>query len=120
MRVKRLSHAFLDCLVTRPNPLLLPSAASRHAATYEVIFMTGWAPHPGQQRPAARGSATVSFEDLVKEFGEGGEPASGSSTGSGGGSSGGGGCCSEAGSRGSAGSGGGSGGNSSNSTASRG
>lgn len=51
-------------------------------ATYEVIFMTGWAPHPGQQRPVARGSATVSFEDLVKDFGEGGGPASGGSSGS--------------------------------------
>lgn len=55
------------------------------AATFEVIFMTGWAPHPGQQRPAQRGSATVSFEDLVKEFGEGGQPGSSGGSSSGGG-----------------------------------
>ncbi|EFN57644.1 hypothetical protein CHLNCDRAFT_142766 [Chlorella variabilis] len=41
-------------------------------ATYEVIYMTGWAPHPSQQQPAKRGSATVSFEDLARDFGEGG------------------------------------------------
>ncbi|KAL4448082.1 hypothetical protein ABPG75_005301 [Micractinium tetrahymenae] len=63
-------------------------------ATFEVIFMTGWAPHPDQQRPAQRGSATVSFEDLVKDFGEGGQGASsgteGTSSGGSGGSTGGG------------------------------
>ena len=34
--------------------------------------MTGWAPHPSQQQPAKRGSATVSFEDLARDFWEGG------------------------------------------------
>eukprot|EP00887_Chlorella_sp_A99_P004594 scaffold4.g4594.t1 len=31
-----------------------------------VIYMTGWAPHPSQQKAAARGSATLSFEDLSR------------------------------------------------------
>ncbi|BDA50516.1 Arginine-hydroxylase NDUFAF5, mitochondrial [Coccomyxa sp. Obi] len=33
-------------------------------ATFQVIYMTGWAPHERQQRAMARGSATKSFEDL--------------------------------------------------------
>lgn len=33
-------------------------------AKQKVIYMTGWAPADGQQNPAARGSATVSLEDL--------------------------------------------------------
>ena len=61
-------------------------------ATYEVIYMTGWAPHESQQRPAARGSATVSFEELVADLGEaeGAGGAEGGSGKSGAGSSGGG------------------------------
>ncbi|KAI3438448.1 hypothetical protein D9Q98_000878 [Chlorella vulgaris] len=56
-------------------------------ATYEVIYMTGWAPHPGQQQPAKRGSATVSFEALEKELGPEGEDGSGSGGGAAGASS---------------------------------
>ncbi len=26
------------------------------------MFLTGWAPHESQQKPAKRGSATVSFQ----------------------------------------------------------
>jgi NADH dehydrogenase [ubiquinone] 1 alpha subcomplex assembly factor 5 len=33
-------------------------------ATYQIIYMTGWAPDPSQPKAAKRGSATVSFEDL--------------------------------------------------------
>ncbi|KAK9804027.1 hypothetical protein WJX73_003892 [Symbiochloris irregularis] len=35
-------------------------------ATFQAIYMTGWAPAPKQARPAPRGSATLSFEDLEK------------------------------------------------------
>lgn len=46
--------------------------------------MTGWAPHPSQQKAAKRGSATVSFEDLVADLGpEGGGGGSGGPSGSG-------------------------------------
>ncbi|KAH6832508.1 S-adenosyl-L-methionine-dependent methyltransferases superfamily protein [Perilla frutescens var. hirtella] len=38
-------------------------------ATFQVIFMTGWREHPSQQRAKKRGSATVSFKDLQKQFG---------------------------------------------------
>ena len=47
--------------------------------------MTGWAPHPRQQQPLQRGSATVSFEDLVSELGEGATQGQGGTEGVGGG-----------------------------------
>jgi len=37
-------------------------------ATYQVVYMAGWAPDPSQQKPSARGSATVSFQDLSRDF----------------------------------------------------
>jgi len=61
-------------LCTLPLPLC-------PAATYEVIYMTGWAPHPSQQQAAKRGSATVSFEDLVADLGTEGDGGSGGSSG---------------------------------------
>ncbi|KAH9602996.1 hypothetical protein KSS87_007247 [Heliosperma pusillum] len=38
-------------------------------ATFQVIFMTGWREHQSQQQAKRRGSATVSFQDLQKQFG---------------------------------------------------
>ncbi|KAM7279759.1 hypothetical protein ACFE04_006893 [Oxalis oulophora] len=38
-------------------------------ATFQVIYMTGWKEHHSQQKAKRRGSATVSFEDLQKQFG---------------------------------------------------
>lgn len=40
-------------------------------ATFQVIYMTGWTEHPSQQKAKRRGSATVSFQDLQKQFGTG-------------------------------------------------
>lgn len=37
----------------------------RVPATFEVIFLTAWAPHPSQQRPARPGSATASLADAL-------------------------------------------------------
>ncbi|CAA0837394.1 Putative methyltransferase [Striga hermonthica] len=37
----------------------------------KVIYMTGWREHPSQQKAKRRGSATISFGDLQKQFGEG-------------------------------------------------
>lgn len=46
--------------------------AERHAepdgrirATFEIIHLTGWAPHESQQKPARRGSATVRLADAL-------------------------------------------------------
>ncbi|WRX30926.1 hypothetical protein QQP08_023413 [Theobroma cacao] len=41
-------------------------------ATFQVIYMTGWREHPSQQKAKRRGSATVSFKDIQKQFGSGG------------------------------------------------
>ncbi|KAG9457002.1 hypothetical protein H6P81_001510 [Aristolochia fimbriata] len=38
-------------------------------ATFQVIYMTGWREHPSQQKAKRRGSATVSFKDIQREFG---------------------------------------------------
>ena len=35
-------------------------------ATFQVIYMAGWAPHASQQQAKRRGSATVSFADLAQ------------------------------------------------------
>lgn len=40
-------------------------------ATFQVIYMTGWREHESQQKAKRRGSATVSFQDIRKEFGAG-------------------------------------------------
>lgn len=34
--------------------------------TFEVICLTGWAPHEGQQKPLRPGSATARLEDALK------------------------------------------------------
>ncbi|MCD9559284.1 hypothetical protein HAX54_017154 [Datura stramonium] len=41
-------------------------------ATFQIIYMTGWREHHSQQKPKKRGSATVSFQDLQKQFGSDG------------------------------------------------
>ncbi|XP_019052044.1 PREDICTED: putative methyltransferase At1g22800 [Nelumbo nucifera] len=38
-------------------------------ATFQVIYMTGWKEHPSQQKAKRRGSATISFNDIQKQFG---------------------------------------------------
>ncbi|GAB4823888.1 hypothetical protein N2152v2_010934 [Parachlorella kessleri] len=38
-------------------------------ASFQVIYMTGWAPDPSQRRAAKRGTATVSFEDIAGQLG---------------------------------------------------
>ena len=61
----------------------LASAAAYHAmfggdsdasatvpATFQVIYMAGWAPHSNQQQAKRRGTATVSFADLAEFAGE--------------------------------------------------
>lgn len=39
----------------------------RIRATLELIWMSGWAPHESQQKPARRGSATVSLKDVLEK-----------------------------------------------------
>ncbi|PRW59398.1 methyltransferase At1g22800 [Chlorella sorokiniana] len=88
------SNALLKRRLGLPRSVALATAAAYTSlfaeedgsipATYEVIYMTGWAPHPSQQKAAKRGSATVSFEDLVADLGTEGSDG-GTKSGSGGG-----------------------------------
>jgi NADH dehydrogenase [ubiquinone] 1 alpha subcomplex assembly factor 5 len=41
-------------------------AAGRIPATFDVLFLCGWAPHPGQPQPLPRGSATARLADVLK------------------------------------------------------
>ena len=39
-------------------------ASPQVPATFQMIFLTGWAPHESMQKPLSPGSATVSLKDL--------------------------------------------------------
>jgi hypothetical protein len=38
----------------------------RIRATFDVVWLSGWAPHDSQQKPLKPGSATASLEAAVK------------------------------------------------------
>jgi SAM-dependent methyltransferase len=40
--------------------------AGRVRATFEILFLCGWAPHPSQAKPLPRGSATARLADALK------------------------------------------------------
>ncbi len=42
-----------------------PAGDDRIAATFELIFLTGWAPDPGQQQPLRPGSAAARLADVL-------------------------------------------------------
>src|SRR5207302_4451831 len=42
-------------------------ADGRIRATFDVIWLSGWAPHESQQRPLKPGSATASLAEAVKK-----------------------------------------------------
>ncbi len=44
-------------------------ADGRIRATFEVIWMVGWAPHESQQKPLKPGSAKASLAAAVKDVG---------------------------------------------------
>lgn len=39
---------------------------ARVRATFEIVWVSGWAPHESQQKPAKPGSATARLEDAIK------------------------------------------------------
>ena len=45
--------------------------AGRVPATFDILFMSGWKPHPSQQQPAPRGSASVRLADALRVPGAG-------------------------------------------------
>lgn len=38
----------------------------RVRASFDIVWLSGWAPHESQQKPAARGSATMRLEEALK------------------------------------------------------
>jgi hypothetical protein len=40
-------------------------ADGRVVATFQVVFLTAWAPHPGQQKPLLPGSARASLAEAL-------------------------------------------------------
>jgi NADH dehydrogenase [ubiquinone] 1 alpha subcomplex assembly factor 5 len=38
----------------------------RSPATFDILFLSGWKPHPSQQKPAARGSARFRLADALR------------------------------------------------------
>ena len=56
-------------LLARAREIYLESFADgdgRVPATFEIIVLTGWAPHPDQPAPLKRGSATARLEDALR------------------------------------------------------
>lgn len=53
-----------------------PAEDDRIAATYELVFLTGWAPHDSQQKPLRPGSATARLAEALNttEFDETARP----------------------------------------------
>jgi hypothetical protein len=42
----------------------------RIRATFDIVWLSGWAPHESQQQPLKPGSAKASFEAAVKGSGK--------------------------------------------------
>ena len=67
------SHAVLERSASSQPTMLAAAAAYRELygdeqgqvpATFQMIYLTGWAPHESMQQPLPRGSAAVSLKDL--------------------------------------------------------
>lgn len=43
-----------------------PATPGRIAATYELVFLTGWSPHESQQKPLRPGSAMARLADVLR------------------------------------------------------
>ena len=65
----RLRHPTRRALLTRGAQIYAQTYATPEGlipATFEIICLTGWAPHEGQQKPLRPGSATARLEDALK------------------------------------------------------
>ena len=54
---------------------LFGDADGRVPATFDILFMAGWKPHPSQQQPARRGSGRTRLADALRVPGPGDEPS---------------------------------------------
>jgi SAM-dependent methyltransferase len=65
---ERHPHALTRALLGRAAEIYVERFAGpdgRVAATFEVVTLTGWAPHPDQQQPLAPGSAKMRLADAL-------------------------------------------------------
>lgn len=63
-RQRRMTPARLMALAQQHYQTHFSDAEGRLAATLELLTLSGWSPHPSQQQPAARGSATQSMRSI--------------------------------------------------------
>jgi SAM-dependent methyltransferase len=66
--VKRARHPLRRDVLARAAQIYAERFADpdgRVRATFEIIWLSGWAPHESQQKPAPRGSATMRLEDAM-------------------------------------------------------
>lgn len=67
--VARLKHPTRRTVLTRAAQIYMQTYATSEGlipTTFEIICLTGWAPHDGQQKPLRPGSATARLEDALK------------------------------------------------------
>lgn len=64
-----------SCLVRRGRGLrrdtldaAIEALAATSVATFDLVTLTGWAPHPRQQKPLKPGSASHSLEQAIRKF----------------------------------------------------
>ena len=66
---ERLRHPTRRCVFARAAQIYAETYATPEGlipATFEIICLTGWAPHEGQQKPLRPGSAVSRLEDALK------------------------------------------------------
>lgn len=66
--LERLKHPTRRTIFARAAALYQDRFADRDGrlrATFQVLFLTGWAPHDSQQQPARRGSGQASLKDVL-------------------------------------------------------
>jgi len=66
--INRLKHPTRRAVFARAAALYQERFADRERrlrATFQVLFLTGWAPHGSQQQPARRGSGLASLKDVL-------------------------------------------------------
>jgi len=75
-RSPRFMSRRLLAAVAREYAERFTDAEGRFLATFDIVFVTGWAPHESQQKPLRPGSATVRLADVLgtKELPAGEKP----------------------------------------------
>jgi NADH dehydrogenase [ubiquinone] 1 alpha subcomplex assembly factor 5 len=66
--MERLKHPTRRTIFARAAAIYEDRFADREGrlpATFQILFLTGWAPHESQQQPARRGSGQTSLKDVL-------------------------------------------------------